>query len=138
MSETVSASAPKTGLISRRGIRALGVAGATAAALAVWAIAHPLAGVDLGVRMNGSVEEVTPTPIVIVSVLAGLAGWALLAVLERSARRAKTVWTAIAAVALLLSLAGPLTSAVTTAATVALLCMHLVVGAILIGTLTRK
>jgi Family of unknown function (DUF6069) len=51
-----------------------------------------------------------------VTILAGLAAWGLLAVLERFTPRARAVWIAIALVALALSLAGPLSAAVTPAA----------------------
>ncbi len=73
----------------------------------------------------------------IVAVLTGLAGWALLTVLERLTKRARTAWTAIALVLLLVSLAGPL-SATTPAATVGLAALHLVVAAVLIIGLRRS
>ncbi|WP_248958257.1 DUF6069 family protein [Sphaerisporangium perillae] len=123
---------------SRRAIRALAVAGAAVAGLAVWAVADPVAGVDLAVRLNGTagaVDRVGPAAVVITSVLAGLAGWALLALLERLTRRGTSTWTVVALVVLVLSLAGPLASGVTAAAKIALLCMHLAVGAVLIGVL---
>jgi Family of unknown function (DUF6069) len=66
----------------------------------------------------------------------GLAGWALLALLARFTARARTIWTAIAVLFALLSLAGPLSILATTEANVlALALMHLAVAAVLIPIL---
>jgi hypothetical protein len=71
------------------------------------------------------------------SLVAALAGWGLLALLERFTARPRTIWTAIAVLVGLLSLAGPLsTLASTTAANaLALALMHLAVAAVLIPIL---
>jgi hypothetical protein len=115
------------------------VVGAAAAALAVWALAEPLAGVDLTVRTGGrDKQQIGSDEVVLVSLLAGLAGWALLDLLERFTAHAREIWTATALVVLVLSLLGPLGAAVTVAATVALAGMHLAVGAVLIPLLARS
>ena len=140
---TVVATAPAP-IISTRGLpgrrtRPLAVLGAAAAALTVWAVAGPLAGVDLRVRFgSATVQHVGPATVAIVSILAGLAAWALLAALERFTPRARAVWTAIALAALALSLAGPLSSGTTTATKVALAGMHLAAAAVLIPMLTAR
>jgi hypothetical protein len=126
----------EAGAVPRRGTRALGVVGATAGALVVWALAYLAAGVDLVVRMGDSVEPIYPAAIIIVSVVAGAAGWVLLAVLERFTRRARAVWTVVAVAVLVLSL-GLVAFAESTGAMVTLLSMHLVVGVVLILTLAR-
>jgi len=130
-----------TGITARatRRTRALAVIGAAAATLAIWAVADPLVGVDLTVRtgVGASARQVGPAAVAFVSVLAGLAGWALLAVLERVTARARPVWIVIALVVLLLSFAGPL-GTVTTAAKVALAGMHLAAAAVLIPALARS
>ncbi len=118
--------------------RALAVAGAAAAALALWALAGPVAGVDLTVRTGGAEQPVGPASVAVTSVLAGLAAWGLLALLERVTSRPGRAWTIIAVVVLVLSLAGPLGSAVGTASTVTLAGMHLVVAAVLIPVLGRS
>jgi Family of unknown function (DUF6069) len=71
---------------------------------------------------------------VIAAVLAALAGWGLLALLERFTARPRTIWTAIAVLVGLLSLVGPLsTIASTTVANgLSLALMHLAVAAVLI------
>lgn len=116
--------------------RALAVLGAAAATLTVWAIAGPLAGVDLRVHVGSGTQHVGPATVVAVSVLTGLAAWALLAALEHFSPRAPTIWTAIALAALALSLVGPLTSGATTAAKMALTGMHLAAAAVLVPALT--
>ncbi|GII57088.1 hypothetical protein Pth03_54770 [Planotetraspora thailandica] len=112
--------------------RLLAVAGASAAAVAVWALAGPVAGADLSVRLSGVVQEVGPGSVVAASLAAGLAAWASLALLERLTTRPRRNWTVLAVAALALSLTGPLGSGIGTAAVLVLTCMHLVVGAVLV------
>ena len=124
---------------SRR-LRGLAVAATVGAALVVWIVARPLAGVDLAVRQGSgkAVQHVGLASVVIVSLLAGLVGWVFLALLERYTSRARTVWTAVALVVLLLSLAGPLGAGQNGGAKIALACMHLAAGAALIPLLARS
>jgi Family of unknown function (DUF6069) len=119
--------------------RAAAVLFGTAAALAVWVVAVPLAGTELEVQSGAeaAVQEVGPASVAATSLLAALAGWALLATLERFTRRARTVWVAVALVVLALSLFGPLTQGQGTAATVTLLTMHFVEAAVVIPLLAR-
>jgi hypothetical protein len=123
-----------------RRARALAVIAATLAALAVWLITDPLLGIDLtGTTRPGSqqLQPITPALVAGASLAVALAGWALLALLERFTARARTIWTAVALLVALLSLAGPLSAlASTTAANVlALALMHLAVAAVLIPML---
>jgi uncharacterized membrane protein YhaH (DUF805 family) len=131
-----------TGSRSRptRRARLVAVVGATAAALGVWALAGGLLGVDLTVRTgsDAAVQHLGPVAVTLVGVLVGLAGWGTLALAERrTPARARTGWMILAVAVLAVSLAGPLTSATTPAATVALLGMHLAVAGVLIPALTR-
>ncbi|MFF4779094.1 DUF6069 family protein [Microtetraspora fusca] len=116
----------------------LTVIGAPAAALAVWALAVPVAGTTLTARMGDSTQPVGPVLVVVTSLLAGLAGWGLLAVLERFASRPGRTWTIVALIVLALSLFGPVGNAVGIAATLVLLLLHLVVGAVLVLGLARR
>ncbi|MEV4570932.1 DUF6069 family protein [Nonomuraea sp. NPDC049419] len=118
--------------------RPLTVCGAAVAALVVWAVAVPMAGVALTVRMGGGVQEVGPVSVVVASLAIGLAGWALLAVLERVASRPGRVWTVVALAVLVLSLLGPLGGAVGGGAMSVLVVMHVVVGGVLVGGLGRR
>ncbi|WBB76433.1 DUF6069 family protein [Micromonospora sp. WMMD1128] len=122
---------------SRRRDRLFTVLAATAATLLGWAVAVPLAGVELTARGGGAEQRVTPVAVAVSTVLAGLAGWALLALLERFTGRARTVWSVVAALVLLLSLVGPLTGGVGRAATVTLVILHLLAGAVLVPGLRR-
>ncbi|QLQ36004.2 DUF6069 family protein [Micromonospora robiginosa] len=123
---------------ARRRDRLLTVLAAIAATLLGWAVAVPLAGVELTARSGGGGEQrVTPVAVAVSTLLAGLAGWALLAVLERFTGRAGTVWTVVAVVVALLSLLGPLTGGVGRAATVTLVALHLLAGAVLVPGLRR-
>jgi hypothetical protein len=116
--------------------RTLGVAGAVLAALAVWTSAVPLLGVNLLVRPGGgTTQHVGPGSVVIASVIASLLGWTVLALLEHRTSHARAIWTALAVVAVLLSLGAPLTAGVTTAAALTLTLMHLAVAAVLITVL---
>ncbi|PRX98926.1 DUF6069 family protein [Allonocardiopsis opalescens] len=117
--------------------RAYAVAGATAAGLAVWVLAVPVAGTDLSVHTGAELTHVGPIAVAGAGLVAGAAAWALLAVLERLVRRPRPVWTAIAIAVLALSLlAGPL-GATSSAAMGTLISMHLAVAAVLIWKLGR-
>jgi hypothetical protein len=129
----------KTPQATRRPIRsaAVGVLGATAAATAVWAVATTI-GVDLTVRFGtGQPIHVTAVTVVLTAFLASLAGWGLLVVLRRYTANAGKIWTITAAIAALLSLAGPLSTTATTGAKVSLMAMHLAVATVLIAALRR-
>ncbi|MCG5213420.1 DUF6069 family protein [Streptosporangium soli] len=118
--------------------RALAVAGAAAAALALWALAGPVAGIDLTVRTGGAVQVVGPGAVAAASLVAGLAGWALLAVLERFLKRPGRTWTIIAVIVAALSVLGPLGGAVGTPGMMTLAGLHLIVAVVLIPGLGRS
>lgn len=129
--------APAVVTPSRRA-RALTVLAAVAAAVASWVVAVPLAGADLAVTQDGRSAEVGAPMVVAFSLVASLAGWALLALLERGLRdRAGRIWTTIAGVVLVLSLIPPLTVEASTGTRLTLAAMHVVVGAVLIAGLRR-
>jgi hypothetical protein len=121
----------------RDSTRPRAVVSALAATLAIWLIAHALAGVDLTVRSGAGddVQQIGPASIAVASLLAGLAAWGLLAMLERVARRPRMTWTVIACTTLVLSLAGPIALGQTNSAIATLTCMHLAAAGILIPTL---
>jgi hypothetical protein len=119
-----------------RRTRALAVVSAAAVTLIVWAIAGPLAGVNLQVQAGtATARHVGPALVAIAALLAGLAGWALLAAMMRFTPRARVIWTVTALVVLAVSLAGPLAGGVTTAAKLTLAAMHLAAAAVLIPAL---
>ncbi|MFC4534852.1 DUF6069 family protein [Sphaerisporangium dianthi] len=115
------------------------VAGATVTALTSWALAGPASGVDLTVRTGGALQQVGPVAAAAASLVAGLAAWALLAVLERFTSRPRRIFTIVAVAVLTLSLAGPLGQAAGTASALRLIGMHLAVAAVLIfGLVWRR
>lgn len=123
-----------TNLLLRRGAVVLV---ATIAAAGTFLVLHSAADIEVAAHAGNAVQQVTAMAVVVAALIAGLCGWALLAVLERTVSRPRTVWSAIAAVVLLLSLvAGPL-GGTTTGAKITLAVLHLVVGVILLIWLPR-
>lgn len=111
--------------------RGLTVAGATAAAVLLWIVAAAT-GVDFEVAAMGPPMTVSLPLVVAAALFASLAGWGVLALLERRTSRARQIWTALAVAVLLISLV-PLPTAEAPAATrVCLALMHISVGAVLI------
>jgi len=122
-----------TWTIARRAGRAITVGAGAASALILWAVNDPWGGIDLAVRQGGEVQHVGPVAVAATALIAGLAAWALLALLERTnVRRPARTYRIIASIVLALSLLGPLGSGVGTSSKLVLLAMHLTVGAILI------
>ncbi len=118
--------------------RSAAVAAAAVGALAIWVLATPIAGIELDVRVGGETSEVGPGAIALTAAAAGLAAWAVLALLERWTASARRIWRITAAVLLVVSLAGPIGSAVGAGAALALVAMHVVVGTILIAMFVRS
>ncbi len=130
--------ATPTGTTQRRQGRALVVVAAVAAAVAVWLVAR-VAGADLTVEQGsgGGAAHVGLVMVAVMSALAGLAGWGLLAVLERSTSRARALWTYVALGVLVLSLVGPLGAGTTAGTKLALVGAHLATAAVLVAGLRR-
>jgi hypothetical protein len=127
---------------SRRRVRLLAVAGAVLAALLLWIVAVPVAGVDLQATTGPGSTRLEPVPVVAVvatSLLVPLAGWGLLALLERLFSRGRTVWTILACVVLLVSYGGPLLGAgIPGSSRLTLALMHTAVGLIVIPAFARS
>ena len=114
------------------------VLGATAAAVAIWIVAIA-AGADLTVSFGPGqpIQKITVVNVVVAVLVGSLAGWGLLALLRRFTAKARAVWTVIAIVAALLSLAGPLSTISSAGTKVSLVAMHLVVATVTIVGLRR-
>lgn len=118
--------------------RALAAGGGALAAVAVWIVEVPLAGVSLSIRFgSGHAQTVGIGPVIGISLVASLLGWLLLSLLDRRSPRARAVWTGAALAVLVVSLALPLTAATTTAAATGLIVMHLAVAATVIPLMRR-
>jgi predicted permease len=124
---------------THRRARATAVGAAVLAPTVIWLVTVPLLGVDLQVAQpSGRPPARITLPLVIVTALAAsLAGWGVLALLERRTRQARTIWTATAVVALVGSFAPLLAPGTPTTSRVVLGLMHLTVAAILIPSLAR-
>jgi hypothetical protein len=117
------------------------IAAAVGAAL-IWLVAVLAVGVKLQAPIGGpgstELGDVLLPTVIATALVVSLAGWALLAVLERVLSRGRTVWTVIAAVVLLLSIGAPLGGAgLTTGSRITLLLLHLTVGGVLLTLLPR-
>jgi hypothetical protein len=110
MSPTTTHQPPAT-QTARRLRRLAAVLTAVIAAVVLWAIAVHAAGIDLRSPWFGHSQKpaaLNPGTVAVVSGLAGLAAWGLLALLERSTQRPRQIWTAAALIALVVSLGAPL------------------------------
>ncbi|MBW8486948.1 DUF6069 family protein [Actinomadura parmotrematis] len=103
--------------------RAATVLAAAAAGLAVWAVAGPLAGVDL----DASGQHVGGPQVALTGLLAGAVSWLLLTGLERFTSRPRRAWTMFGGISLVLSCTGPFTADGVAAGAV-LVLLHLAVG----------
>jgi len=126
----------------RAAVRTTAVAGAVLAAVVVWLLAVHGLGVELVAPAGGpgstELEDVRLPAVIGMALGSSLAGWALLAVLERVLSRGRTVWTVAAGLVLLLSLGAPLGGeGLPVSSRVTLLALHLVVGGVLLAVLPR-
>jgi hypothetical protein len=115
----------------------LAVVGVTlVAALALWAVLAPVAGLELEAQ-QGSRIHVGVGSVFFASAAMAFAGWGLLAVLERRTVNARKVWTVIAVIACVTSLGSPVFSGIGAGAKLGLASLHLIVGATVIFGLRR-
>lgn len=137
----IAARAEASGL-SRRALRLLAVGGAALAALCVWVLATAAFDLDLrqpAFETGKDAQDLSAGWVVVVGAFAALAGWALLALLERFTERAARIWLVLAGVVFLFSLGGPLSGdGVTADNRLALLAMHAAVAAVVIPLLYRS
>lgn len=116
--------------MTRTFTRALTVLAAPATAVTAWALLR-LSGIAL-VTDTGS--TVGPVSVIVVATLAALAGWAVIAVIERRTRRPALWWGLIGSATLALSILGPGQTA-QGADLLGLILLHLVVAAVVMGGL---
>jgi len=123
---------------AKRGLRAVGVAGAVVAALAVWVVGDPLLGNDLVVQQGGEAMNVGAGPVVLFALASSLLGWAFLEALERFTTRAGLIWTAVALLVLAASFVPLLSADASDSTKVVLGLAHLAVAAVLIPVFWRS
>ena len=113
------------------------VLGATASAIAIWAVAT-MAGTGLTVTYAPDQPmKITVVNVVVAALVGSLAGWGLLGLFRRFTAKARAVWTVTAIVGALLSLGGPLSATASAGTKVSLVAMHLAVATVLIAVLRR-
>lgn len=126
---------------SRRQSRMTAVGGAVGAALAVWVLAEGALGIDLqqpAFETAQKTQDIGPALVAVTSAFGALAGWALLAGLERLTARARGAWTAIAVLTLVGSLGAPLSgTGISDENRLMLVLMHVAVAAVVIPALYR-
>lgn len=128
----------KTRTPGRIRARALAVAATVAAAVLVWLVGEPLLGNDLVVEQPGQAPlDLSLASFVIITLGASLAGWAVLALLEKITRYGRRIWTGLAVAVVLVSFLPFLSAQMSTGSAVVLALVHLVVGAVLIPLLLR-
>ncbi|HEV2088874.1 MAG TPA: DUF6069 family protein [Cryptosporangiaceae bacterium] len=129
---------PPSPVTRRVARRVLVVVAAVVAAVVVWTVAVPVLGTDVTVPQgpgSGERTDLALAPVVATALVAGLLGWALLAMLERFTRRAHAVWTGIALTVLVFSM--PWMPGFTGTERIVLVLLHLAVAAVLVpGPLT--
>lgn len=119
---------------TRGAARAAGVLAAVGAATTGWAAVEFGLGIDL--RHPGG--DIGMAAVVLASGVTSLAGWGLLAVLERLTARAGRWWASFAVAFAVMSLIAPLTTpGIDPAGRAALALLHAVVAAVLVPLLYR-
>lgn len=133
---TTAAHPQQTTVRARRLTRAAGVAGGTLVNAVIWLIATAL-GVDFVLTDSTGTGVVDLPTTVIFTVIFGLLGWGSLALLERFTRRGLAIWTVLAVAVVLASMVPIFLVQATTGTQVALVLIHLAVGAALIPAARR-
>jgi hypothetical protein len=127
-------------LWQRHTARPVAVALGVLAALAIWGVSELVFGVDVRQPAFGTgvPQDLTAGPVVVASVVAGLAAWLALAVLERLTRHARAAWVTLATLVLVVSLGAPLSGrGIDEQSRLVLTLLHLTVGTLLIILLAR-
>jgi hypothetical protein len=123
---------------SARQVRALAIAAAIVANVVILIVGWLAMGDFPTVTQGGDDQTVGLAQVVVMTGLSGLVAWGVLALLERTTSRATAIWTAIAVVVFVLSLAGPLGNGVDASSKAVLASMHLATAATLIPLMRRS
>lgn len=113
----------------RRMTATVSIAAAMVGGLIVWAIAVPVAGIQLTDAVTG--YTVGPAGVAASTLVGGLAALLLLIMLRRFTR-GLTIWTTVGCCVLVLSFVGPALSSFSSSALLVLELMHVVAGVVLI------
>jgi hypothetical protein len=119
-------------------MRAMAVVDAVILNVVILTIARVVTGDFPVATAGGDDRTIGYAQVILVTALAGLAAWGLLALLERVVSRRKVIWMAIAVGALALSLLGPLGSGADTASKLVLAVLHIGAAATIIPLMRRS
>lgn len=106
--------------------------------VAIWIGAVLIGDVDLAYATAQSTAVVGPASVIAAVIVAGLISWGLLALLDRVTRHAPAIWTTIAVVFLIVSLASPLMTAQSRQSMTTLVCMHVVAAFVIMTGFLRS
>jgi hypothetical protein len=110
---------------------------AAVCALVTWFFVVKLPGVDLTVETGGELHQVEVGDILCATLVSAAAGFLLLRVIERRMDKPLRLWSIIAVVVAVVSMAAT-RSALTGTATLALITLHSVVAAVVIAAAWRS
>ena len=119
-------------------VRAMAIVAAIVANVVILIVGRAVVGEFPRATVGDDEQTIGVAPVIVVTALAGLVAWGLLALLERTTSRATAIWTAIAVIVLVLSMLGPLDSGVNTSSKVVLACLHLGAAATIIPLMRRS
>ena len=117
--------------------RVIAIAVAAAATALAWLYGR-LAHVDYTVNTPIGTRQITLALSVAATVVAGIAGWAVIAVLERYTASPKRVWIALTLIVLVLSIVPVFRTTANLATQVMLSALHCVAAAVLIPGLLQQ
>ncbi|HET7305703.1 MAG TPA: DUF6069 family protein [Segeticoccus sp.] len=118
----------------RTRVRALTLVAAPAAAVGTWALLQA-GGIELVTDAGRTVGAIS---VVVVASLVALAGWGVVAVLERRTGRPALWWGLVASAALSLSILGPGAAATDAGVLLGLVLLHVVTAAVVMGGLSAS
>lgn len=119
-------------------IRAMAVVDAVILNVIILLVARAITGEFPRAALSGDEQTIRLPEVIVVTAFAGLIAALLLGLLERFTDRAKTIWTAIAFVVLLISLIGPLDGGVDTESKITLALLHIGAAATIIPLMRRE
>jgi len=129
--------AVRTDRTHRRLVRAASIGAAAVATTTLFGLGRA-AGADMTIAVGGAAPApFVPTEIAVATVVIGLVGWAVLALLERFSRHAHRIWVTLAVLVVGLSMAPIWMVQARTGTRVTLVCIHLAVGAALLPFLKK-
>lgn len=117
--------------------RVVAIAIATAATGLAWILGR-LAHVDYIADTPTGTRQITLALTIVATVAAGMAGWVVIALLERYSSSARAVWIALTLVVLVLSIVPIFWTAATLSTQLMLTALHCVAAAVLIPALPQR